>query len=137
AGHVPIGVELPRAILTPVPTQAARVPADTSFVNFFPGGLVKRYSTIRCAALAAVAALGIGSVNPSVAPAEVVIEYNTYCVGYRANLYDADWRLRCAQADQWQAQDDLAVARRHEGEVALVVEDRQVLVDQYAKRVAE
>ena len=27
-----------------------------------------------------------------IAPAPVVVEYNTYCVGYRANLYDADWR---------------------------------------------
>src|ERR1700733_2419884 len=71
------------------------------------------------------------------APAPVVVEYNTYCVGYRANLYDADWRLRVAQQEQWHAQEALGAVRRHEGEVALIVEDQENLVAKFGKQTAE
>lgn len=98
---------------------------------------MRRHATIRHAVLAGVAALGLVAWAPSAGSGQVVIEYNTYCVGYRANLYDADWRLRCAQTDQWRAQEDLIAARRHEGEVAIAVEDQEALVAQYGQRLAD
>jgi len=70
-------------------------------------------------------------------PPVVVIDFNTYCVGFRANLYDADWRLRNAQIEQWNAADALDAARRHEGEIAIAVEEREALVADFGKRVAE
>src|SRR6185312_8388860 len=54
-----------------------------------------------------------------------------------AALYDADWRLRVAQQEQWRAQEDLLASRRHAGEVALVVEDQEALMAKYGKQTAE
>lgn len=71
------------------------------------------------------------------AVAEAIPDYKTYCVGYRANLYDADWRLRCAEADQWRAQEDLAAARHRQFEVAQAVRDQEKICAQYGKVVAE
>jgi len=67
----------------------------------------------------------------------VVLEYDRYCVGYRQNLYDADWRLRNAQIEQFSAQDALDAARHRESEIAVVVEDREIILADYEKRVAE
>ena len=50
--------------------------------------------------------IDVGLPPPPPAPV-VVVDYNTYCVGFRANLYDADWRLRNAQIEQWHAQEAL------------------------------
>ena len=107
-----------------------------------------RSTSLKAAAAAAVVAAGLsavtraGDVTVSVTvgappPTPVVVEYDTYCVGYRAALYDADWRLRVAQQDQWRAQDELIAARRSAGELALVVEDQETLVAKYGKQTAE
>jgi hypothetical protein len=117
----------------PSPVEAFRFAAGSE-------ELVIRNSIIKRAAAAAVAALGLFSTRTALAgdvsiginigsapppPPPVVVEYDTYCVGYRANLYDADWRLRNAQAEQWRAERDLDAARRHEGEVADILDDRE------------
>jgi hypothetical protein len=69
--------------------------------------------------------------------AVVVPDYDSYCVGYRHNLYDADWRLRNAQIEQWNAQEALGNSRAHEGEIAVTVEDQEAFVASFEKRVAE
>src|SRR5258708_1286371 len=61
-------------------------------------------------------------------PGEVVVVrepvvYETYVVGYRRDLYDADLRVRLARADEWQAQEELTAARRHEGEIAVRLDE--------------
>src|SRR3954465_3484730 len=82
-------------------------------------GHLKRISVARLAAVAAVSVSGlfaarasagdvsigirIGEPAPPPPPVVVrettVIDYNTYVVGFRRTLYDADWRLRVAQTD--------------------------------------
>lgn len=54
-----------------------------------------------------------------------VVTYETYCVGPRRLLYDADWRLRTAQCDEIRAQEQLEAARRHEGEVAVAMDEQE------------
>jgi len=117
---------------------------------------MERLSMIKSAALATVAALGVfagtagtsragdikiginfGTPPPPPPPAPVVYEYDTYVVGYRQNLYDADWRLRNARIELWHAEDDLAAARQHEGEVAAIVDDEEALVGRYNKGIAD
>lgn len=67
----------------------------------------------------------------------VVLEYDTYCVGYRRQLYDADWQLREAQIEQWHAQEALANARQREGEIAVAVDDDEQLAAQFDRGRAE
>jgi hypothetical protein len=122
---------------------------------------MKRHSIINRAAFAAVAAFGlhsgagkavadvgigiginIGIPTPPpvviVAPApEVVLDYNTYVVGFRAKLYDADWRLRQAQNEQCLAQVALDAAHHHEGELAVTVDEQEGVAAQFGKQVAD
>ena len=74
-----------------------------------PGGIVESRLKLKSVAMAAVAALGLmislpgtghAGVNveinvgtPAPPPPVAVFEYDSYCVGYRQNLYDADWRF--------------------------------------------
>src|SRR5437764_10206798 len=44
--------------------------------------------------------------------------YETFVVGYRKSLYDADLNLRLARADEFRSYEELGAARRHEAEVA-------------------
>src|SRR5437588_932724 len=82
---------------------------------------VKKFGRIGVAA-AALGAFGVCAVGTSTARGDVVVlEYRTYCVGPRADLYAADWRLRNAQCEQWRAQEALDAARLREGELALAV----------------
>ena len=67
----------------------------------------------------------------------VVLDFDQYYVGYHRYLYDADWRLRNAQIEQWHAQDALDDARHHEGEIAVVVEDKEAFVAQFGTRAAD
>ena len=64
-----------------------------------------------------------------------VYSYDTYVVGSGGNLYDADWRLRLAQTDEIRAERDLDAARRHEGEVAVALDDQEALVADLHRRV--
>ncbi len=57
-------------------------------------------------------------------PAIVVVQ-DPYLVGFRTNLYDADARLRIAQAEQYRSSIDLDAARRHEGEIAVALEEQE------------
>ncbi len=118
---------------------------------------MERHSIIKSAAAAAVAAIASatsivsGGVNvgvdirvgvplPPPPPAVVVeehVSYDTYVVGFRRNLYDADWRLRTAQREEFLATQDLDAARRHEGEVAVALEEQEGVVAQWGQRVAE
>jgi len=123
---------------------------------------MKRLSIINRAAFAAVAAFGLLSgagtamgggvgigigINIDVPPPPqivvvapvpaVVLDYNTYVVGFRANLYDADWRLRQAQNEQCLAQEALDAAHRHEGELAVTVDEQEGVVAQFGKQVAD
>ena len=123
---------------------------------------MKRLSIINRAAFAAVAGFGllsgaatamadhvgigigidIGIPAPPpivvVAPApEVVVDYNTYVVGFRASLYDADWRLRRAQNEQCLAQEALDAAHRREGEIAVTIDEQEGVVAQFGKQVAD
>ena len=70
---------------------------------------------------------------------EVVVNepvlYETYVVGYRRDLYDADLRLRIARTDEWQAHEELDAARRHEGELVVALDDTEGLVDGLRHRV--
>ena len=63
---------------------------------------------------------------------EVVVRepvvYDTYVVGYRRNLYDSDLRLRLARSDEWQAHEELAAARRNEGELAVLLDEQEALI---------
>ena len=63
---------------------------------------------------------------------EVVVRepvvYDTYVVGYRRNLYDTDLRLRLARSDEWQAHEELAAARRNEGELAVLLDEQEALI---------
>jgi hypothetical protein len=81
--------------------------------------------------------INLGAPPPVVHHDVVVLEYDSYCVGYRHNLYDADWRLRNAQIEQWNAQDALETARHREGDVAVTVEDQEAFVAGFEKRVAD
>src|SRR5690242_15097511 len=105
-------------------------------------------SMIRRAALMSLPAFALvagsqsaqaGVLGPAVfvTSAPVVVEYHTYVVGYRRNLYDADWHLRRAQADMWNAQERLDAARQHEGEIAVAMEDQEALVAKYGKSAEE
>lgn len=96
-----------------------------------------RHSKIRSAALAAVTALTLVFGNASTSCGKVAVAYSTYCVGYRANLYESDWRLRRAQVEQWRAQEELAAAIRHEGDLAITLEDQQSVIAEYAKLLAD
>jgi hypothetical protein len=64
---------------------------------------------------------------------EVVVRepvvYESYVVGYRRDLYDADLRLRIARADEWQAHEELDAARRHEGEVAVQLDETEARIE--------
>ena len=114
-------------------------------------------SSIKRAALAAVAACGLAAVIPQSAAGgdfhiginiggndhhrdrertTVVYEYDSYCVGPRRALYDADWRLRQAQVDEWRAYEALDAARHREGELAVVVDDHETLVADFDARGA-
>ena len=107
------------------------------------------FNTVSAAALAGIglftqAASGqlrfdirVGAPPPPRERIVVVEDYNTYCVGYRHNLYDADWRLRNAQIEQWEAQDGLDAARHREGDIAVTVEDQEAIIAQDEKRVVE
>jgi hypothetical protein len=70
---------------------------------------------------------------------EVVVNepavYETYVVGYRRDLYDADLRLRIARADEWQAHEELETARRHEGELAVTFDESEVALEALRHRV--
>ena len=79
----------------------------------------------------------LGAPPPPPRQEVVVLDYDRYCVGYRRDLYDADWRLRNAQIEQYNAQLALDDTRKREGEVAVLVEDREILLTDYEKRVAE
>jgi hypothetical protein len=115
---------------------------------------MKRVTMIRMAAVAAVAVSGLFATSSASAdgvsvgirigepaPAPVVVRettvysYDTYVVGPRRYLYDADWRLRLAQADEIRAERDLDAARRHEGEVAVALDDQEALVADLHRRV--
>lgn len=117
---------------------------------------MKRVTVIRMAAVAAVAVSGLFAAKPALAgdvavgirigepapvPAPVVVRettvysYDTYVVGPRRFLYDADWRLRLAQTDEIRAERDLDAARRHEGEVAVALDDQEALVADLHRRV--
>lgn len=95
-----------------------------------------------CVASAAHVALG-GDVNigirigePAPPPASVtVVTYDTYVVGYRRGLYDADWRLRGAQCDELTAGRELDAAQRHQGEIAIAMEGQEALVADLRRRV--
>jgi len=106
---------------------------------------------VRAAAVAAVAAMGlVGSLacgtarggdvsvgigirigepapppRPVVVRETTVVSYDTYVVGYRKNLYDADWRLRTAQVDEVEAQGALDAAKAHVGEVAVALDETE------------
>jgi hypothetical protein len=77
----------------------------------------------------------IGSAPPP-PPQPVVVEYQTYYVGPRAALYDADLHLRSAQAHQWRAAETLDVAVHREGELAVMVDEQEALVAKYANQAA-
>jgi hypothetical protein len=118
---------------------------------------MKRVTVIRMAAVAAVAVSGLfaakaasaGDVSvgirigepapppppPVVVQQTTVYSYDTYVVGYRRNLYDADWRLRLAQSDEIRAERDLDAARRREGEIAVALDDQEALVADLHRRV--
>ncbi len=123
---------------------------------------MERLSIIKRAAFAAVAAFGLFSgagtamaghldigigINISAPPPPqivvsvpapvVTVDYNTYVVGFRANLYDADWRLRQAQNEQCLAQEALDAARHREGEIAVTVDEQEGIVAQFGKQVAD
>lgn len=103
--------------------------------------------------VAAVAALGMYTAMPGTASAKpfeidinlgghhhdevVVLEYNRYCVGFRRDLYDADWRLRNAQIEQWHANDALDDAHQRETDIAVAVETNEAVVAEFASRVAD
>lgn len=112
-------------------------------------------SSIKRAALAAVTACGLFAVVPqSIAGTDfhiginlggndrhrdrerttVVYEYDTYCVGSRRTLYDADWRLRQSQVEEWRAYEALAAARQREGDLAVVVDDHEQLLAEFNTR---
>jgi len=112
-------------------------------------------SSIKHAALAAVAACGLVAVIPQSAQGgdfriginiggndhhrdrertTVVYEYDSYCVGHRRNLYEADWQLRQAQVEEWHAYEALAAARQREGDLAVVVDDHEQLLADFNTR---
>ncbi len=70
---------------------------------------------------------------------EVIIErpvvYESYVVGYRRSLYDSDLRLRIARSDEWQAHEELAAARRNEGEFAVLLDEQEALIEKLRHRV--
>ncbi len=124
------------------------------------GRVMKSVSTIKKAAWSTLATFGLltgsafaGGVNvgvgvgiqigdaPPPPPAVVVIErpvvVDTYVVGYRTNLYDADMRLRLAQADQYHASESLEGARRHEGEVAVALEEEEHVAADLHRQVGD
>ena len=70
---------------------------------------------------------------------EVRVEpvYETYVVGYRRDLYDADLKLRIARADQWQAHEELEAARRREGELAVELDGQEAIIAQLRERVGD
>jgi hypothetical protein len=105
---------------------------------------MKKINLVRKSAFAAVALMGlavtgsafgdgvsigirIGEPVPPPRPVvtTTVVTYETYCVGPRRMLYDADWRLRTAQCDELRATEELEAARRHEGEVAVALEAQE------------
>jgi hypothetical protein len=63
------------------------------------------------------------------------VVYETYVVGYRRNLYDADLRVRIARSDEWEAHEELAAARRHEGELAVRLDEQEALIEELRHRV--
>jgi hypothetical protein len=66
---------------------------------------------------------------------EVVDEYDRYCVGDRRALYDADWRLRVAECEQFRAQQALDAARRREGDAVVAIDEQQAIVAQASVRL--
>jgi hypothetical protein len=66
---------------------------------------------------------------------EEPVVYETYVVGYRRNLYDADLRLRVARAEEWNASEDLEAARGREGEIAVRLDDAEAACAELRQRV--
>src|SRR5260370_478397 len=114
---------------------------DLSMLHNRVNRWVKRAASMVAASLlSAPAAMG-GDVSvdirigapPPPPPAVVIVReepvvYETFVVGYRRDLYDADLRLRIARADEWTAHEELAAARRHEGEFAVQLDEAEALV---------
>jgi hypothetical protein len=107
--------------------------------------IMKRVTKITSAALAAVAGLwGFAGQTQAqldihigvVIPAPVVV-VPVEVVGLRRPLYDADLRLRIAQASEWNAHEALEAARAHEGDVAGAFADAQGLVADLRLRMVD
>src|SRR3954469_5575798 len=69
-------------------------------------------------------------------PAVVVVD-DGWIVGPRRRLYDADLRLRLAQSAEYRASEELEAARRHEGDVALALDDNERLMVELRHEVGE
>ena len=74
-------------------------------------------------------------VREEVVIVERPVTYETYVVGYRRDLYDADLRLRVARADEWEAKQDLDKARGFEGEIAVELDEKQEVIGALRRRV--
>src|SRR4051794_9927576 len=112
-----------------------------------------KHTLIRKTAWAAAAGLGIvafagsalgGDINigirigepaPQPRPAVTVVSYETYVVGPRRSLYDADLRLRAAQCDEIRAQEELDGARGQEGTIAVALEGAEAQVVDLKRQV--
>ena len=73
--------------------------------------------------------IGESAPPPVIVREEVIVRepvvYESYVVGYRRNLYDSDLRLRVARSDEWRAHEELAAARRNEGELAVLLDEQE------------
>lgn len=62
------------------------------------------------------------------------VVYETFVVGYRRDLYDADLRLRLARADEFTAYDELQAARAREAQLAATLDDSDALISDLRRR---
>ena len=72
---------------------------------------------------------------PAVVVHEEPVVYDTYVVGYRRQLYDADLALRLARADEFAAYDELQAARRHEADIGGQFDENQAVIVDLRRRV--
>jgi hypothetical protein len=121
-------------------------------MNRLANHLIERAVWVVAAGMIALPVLGgdlgidihIGSSAPPppvIVREEVVVRepvvYETYVVGYRRDLYDADLKLRIARADEWQAHEELNAARRHEGELVVALDEQEAVIARLRDRVGD
>src|SRR4051812_5183753 len=87
--------------------------------------------------------IGIRIGEPAPPPRVVVVEerpvvvYETFVVGHRRTLYDADLALRLARADEFRAYEELQTARRREAELAGGLDDTEGTIADLKQRIGD